>query len=91
MVDVVKRAYDEWRQHHRECAECGQHDWYNPGMPRLTKPGETPFTIVKTKDGKEVRISWLPDLDLLCTEGTLLFRAWVSSTVRNYIPIKAGE
>ena len=85
MPDILKNVYDEWRQHHRECPQCGEHDWYNPGMPRLAKEGEEPHKLVETRDGRKVGICWSPDLDLLCSEGALLFRMWLGATVKSDI------
>jgi len=76
-------AYEAWRAHHEGCPTCGEHDWFDPGAPRLEKqeiPGLT--WCLKLEDGREVFYVNGPDRSVLCGHGSGLFRAWQEAAMR---------
>lgn len=77
---VLHESYVNWTEHHRECAQCGEQDWYIPGdMLELKEP---PCDVkLATADGKERFFSRAPDLSVLCDKGRVYFRLWERSAM----------
>ncbi|GIW90768.1 MAG: hypothetical protein KatS3mg109_1338 [Pirellulaceae bacterium] len=82
MHDRVAVVVAIWRAHHSACAQCGQHDVHDPGLPIVSFEPRDDWRAVKTRRGM-VWFSAQPDPAVLCPTGRQLFRQWQRMTTKS--------